>query len=57
MNGNFYKYLYSIHSDIELLEVIIDNFLSFEDERKYDEKKIYSKYTPKKLHRVVQLKF
>ena len=39
MNGNFYKHLYSIHGDIELLEVIIDNFLSFEDERKYDEKR------------------
>ena len=41
MNGNFYKYVYSIHSDIELFEVIIDNFPSFKDERKYDEKTIY----------------
>ena len=41
MNGNFYKYVYSIHSDIELFEVITDNFLSFKDERKYDEKTIY----------------
>ena len=41
MKGNFYKYVYSIHSDIELFEVITDNFLSFKDERKYDEKTIY----------------
>ena len=41
MNGNFYKYVYSIHSDIELFEVITDNFPSFKDERKYDEKTIY----------------
>ena len=41
MNGNFYKYVYSIHSDIELFEVIINNFPSFKDERKYDGKTIY----------------
>lgn len=41
MNGNFYKYVYSIHNDVELLKVIINNFPSFRDERKYDEKTIY----------------
>ena len=41
MNGNFYKYVYSIHSDIELFEVIINKFPSFKDERKYDGKTIY----------------
>ena len=38
INENFYKYVYSIHSDIELFEVIINNFPSFKDERKYDGK-------------------
>ena len=41
INENFYKYVYSIHSDIELFEVIINNFPSFKDERKYDGKTIY----------------
>ena len=41
MNGNFYKYVHSIHSDIKLFEVIINNFPSFKDERKYDGKTIY----------------
>ena len=41
MKGNFYKYVYSIHSDIELFEVIINNFPSFKDERVYDGKTIY----------------
>ena len=41
MNGNFYKYVYSIHNDIELFEVIINNFPSFKDERKYDGITIY----------------
>lgn len=41
MNGNFYKYVYSIHNDIELFEVIINNFPSFKDERKYDGRTIY----------------
>ena len=41
MNGNFYKYVYDIHSDIKLFEVIISNFPSFKDERKYNDKTIY----------------
>lgn len=41
MKGNFYKYIYSVHSDDELLKVIIDNFLCFKDERKYNGKTIY----------------
>jgi len=41
MNGNFYKYVYSIHSDIELFEVIINNFPSYKDEREYCGKTIY----------------
>lgn len=41
MNGNFYKYIYSVYSDFELLDIIINNFPSFKDERKYDGKTIY----------------
>lgn len=41
MNGNFYKYVYPIHSDIELFDVIVNNFPSFKDERKYNGKTIY----------------
>lgn len=41
MNGNFYKYVYFIYSDIDLFEVIINKFPSFKDERKYDGKTIY----------------
>ena len=41
MNGNFYKYIYSIHNDIELFQVIVNNFSSFKDEREYDGKTIY----------------
>ena len=41
MNGNFYKYIYSIHNDIELFQIIVKNFSSFKDERKYDGKTIY----------------
>lgn len=41
MNGNFYKCVHSIHSDIELFELIINYFPSFNDERNYDGKTIY----------------
>lgn len=41
MNGNFYKHVHSIHSDIELFELIINYFPSFKDERNYDGKTIY----------------
>ena len=41
MNGNFYKYIYSIHNDIELFQIIVKNFSSFKDEREYDGKIIY----------------
>lgn len=41
MNGSFYKYIYSIHRDFDLFQVIIDNFLCFKDEREYDKNIIY----------------
>lgn len=41
MNGNFYKYIYSIHNDIELFEIIINNFSSFKDEREFKGQTIY----------------
>lgn len=41
MNGNFYKYIYSIHNDTDLFQVIINNFSSFKDEREYDGETIY----------------
>lgn len=41
MNGNFYKYIYSVYSDIELFEIIINKFPSFKDERMYEGKIIY----------------
>lgn len=41
MNGNFYKYIYSMHNDKELFQTIINNFPSFKDEREYDGKIIY----------------
>ena len=41
MNGNFYKDIYSVNSDFELLDIIIKNFPSFKDEREYDGKTIY----------------
>lgn len=41
MQGNFYKYIYNIKSDLLLFNVIINNFPSFEDYRLYKDKKIY----------------
>ena len=41
MEGSFYKYIKNITSDKELLNVIVDNFDSFKDERVYHGKKIY----------------
>ena len=41
MNGNFYRYIYSMHKDKELFQTIINNFPSFKDEREYDGKTIY----------------
>ena len=41
MDGNFYNYIKDIKRDIELFDVIINNFSSFTDIRDYDGKKIY----------------
>ena len=41
MNGNFYKYIYNITTDIELFNIIVDNFETFKDERKYEGITIY----------------
>lgn len=41
MNGNFYEYIRSISSDKEIFNVILCNFSSFEDTRKYKGKIIY----------------
>lgn len=41
MNGNFYTYVKNIFSDIELFEVIVNNFKAFKDERTYNGKTIY----------------
>lgn len=41
MNGDFYQYIYNIKNDIELFDVIINNFPSFKDERKYNGEIIY----------------
>lgn len=41
MEGNFYNYIKDIKRDIELFDVIINNFSSFTDIRDYDGKKIY----------------
>lgn len=41
MNGDFYKYIKNITSDIELFDVIVSNFDCFKDEREYEGKKIY----------------
>ena len=41
MNGNFYKFIKNITSDTQLFDIIISNFESFKDERKYDGKTIY----------------
>lgn len=41
MNSNFYEYIKSINKDIELLDVIVENFKSFEDISEYNNTKIY----------------
>lgn len=41
MNGNFYEYIKEYTRDIDLFNLIIDNFSSFTDEREYNGKKIY----------------
>lgn len=41
MGGNFYQYIYSITNDKELFSIIVENFPSFQDERKYNGKTIY----------------
>lgn len=41
MNGSFYKYIKDITSDVELFNVIVSNFKSFEDERLYKNQTIY----------------
>ena len=41
MEGSFYKFIKNINSDVELFDVIINNFESFKDERIYNGKTIY----------------
>ena len=41
MNGNFYKFIKDITLDTKLFDIIISNFESFKDERKYNGKTIY----------------
>lgn len=41
MNGNFYEYIRSMNSDEEIFKVILCNFSSFEDTRKYKGERIY----------------
>lgn len=41
MNGNFYKFIKDITLDTQLFDIIISNFESFKDERKYNGKTIY----------------
>lgn len=41
MNGNFYLYIKNIYKDIDLFDVIINNFPTFIDERKYKGQTIY----------------
>ena len=41
MNGDFYEYIKNITSDTELFDVIVNNFKSFKDERKYNNKVVY----------------
>ena len=41
MGGSFYKYIYNVTSDVELLDIIINNFETFKDERVYNGKTIY----------------
>ena len=41
MNGSFYKFIKDINIDTKLFDTIINNFVSFKDERKYNGKTIY----------------
>lgn len=41
MNGNFYLYIKDITKDIDLFNVIVNNFESFKDERSYEGRIIY----------------
>ena len=41
MNGNFYDYIKNINNDIELFDIIINNFKDLCDERKYNNRKVY----------------
>ncbi len=41
MNGNFYEFTKDITTDLELFDLIINNFPSFEDTRTYNGKTIY----------------
>lgn len=41
MNGNFYEFIKNITTDTELIEVIVNYFQNFKDERTYNDKQIY----------------
>ena len=41
MSGNFYQYTKDITNDVELFNLIIENFKVFKDERTYNGKRIY----------------
>ena len=41
MNGNFYNYIKNLSSDVELLDLIVNSFKTFKDERIYNGKTIY----------------
>lgn len=41
MNGNFYSYIKNMDNDKDIFNVIIDNFSSFQDIRKYKGHTIY----------------
>lgn len=41
MNGNFYNYIKNLSSNVELLDLIVNSFKTFKDERTYNGKTIY----------------
>ena len=41
MNGNFYRYIFDIKTDVELMNIIVNNFNQYKDERVYTGKTIY----------------
>lgn len=41
MNGNFYRFIYDIKTDVELMCIIVNNFNQYIDERIYNGKTIY----------------